>query len=562
LAGGFFSEKELIVLTRLFSDMRAASAKLSPDHRDRVPTKATFETSCQTNSLDGWSELASVVRKTALAFQCDPMVQSVFRLAFTDFLHPVLAKINQDNDIPVFSLALDDLLPPRDEAREYELALKVMEADIARFERENAALLAENKALSNEIEALKIALTETLKGTRSFISIFSNNKYWSDNKDSPFSVSLGDGFFEALIGLLHFKEIRDALGNGVRRTVSSGKVFFSRLGKWAEAHAINSIEHGAAHRIQAIGRLEAQLALPAPDESLLGDIRDAPPADLDMAEVHSLIQSGGSPPMAWRPFISTLNFDGNKSFDDLSPLSDLKALKLLNLDDTAARDLSPLSSSVSLRRLSLNNSSVGDLWPLAELGSLKGLFLNSTLLRDLSPLAGLVSLEGLFFDFTQVSDLSPVSRLVALKRLSFDNTLVSDLSPLSDMAALRRLSFDCTRVDDLSPVRNLSALTYLYLCGTKVSDLSPLSGLNALKDLFIGRTEVSDLSVLSGLGSLSRLCLEYTPVSDLSPLSGLDCLDELYLAKDQDLDVSVLDHLEHLTIEGGPAPREGRPRRR
>jgi Leucine-rich repeat (LRR) protein len=648
LAGGFFSEKELIVLTRLFSDMRAASAKLSPDHRDRVPTKAAFETVCQTNSLDGWSEQAAVVRKAALVFQCDPKVEPVFRLTLTDFLHPVLAKINQDNDIPVFELAPDDLVPPRDEALEHLQALEALKFDLGRFERDNAVLLAENKALREQIETLKAALADAARGTRSFISIFSNNKYWSDNKDSPFSVSVGDGLVEALIGILHIKEIRDALGNSARRTVSTGKAFFGRLGRWAEANAIESIERGAAQRIEAFGRLEAQLALPAPDAPTPDGIFSTPPADFDMAEVHAMILRGERPKASWRPFIKLLNFGDNEKFGDLSPVSGLSALEQLSLDNTQVSDLSPVSGLSALTWLSLNNTQVSDLSPVSglsaltwlsvdntqvsdlssvsRLSALTELWLNNTQVSDLSPLAGLNALTGLLLSNTQVSDLSPVSGLSALERLSLDNTQVSDLSPVSGLSALTELSLDNTQVSDLSPVSGLSALTWLSLNSTQVSNLSPVSGLSALTGFWLNNTQVSDLSPVSGLSVLTWLALDNTQVSDLSsvsglnalerlwlnntqvrdlsplsglsgltelwlnntqvsdagplaglnglgelslaltfvtdlsPLAGLTGLEKLYLGISMDKSVSVLDHLEHLTIIGGPAPRDGKPR--
>jgi hypothetical protein len=560
LAGGFFSEKELIVLTRLFSDMRAASAKLSPDDRDRVPTKAAFQALCQTNSLDGWIEQAAVVRKAALAFQCDPKVEPVFRLTLTDFLHPVLAKINQDNDIPVFELAPDDLLPPRNEAREHLQALEALKADLAKFQTENAVLLAENKQLREHIETLKAALMKAEKETRSFISVFSNNKYWSDNKDSPFSVSVGDGLVEALVGILHVKEIREALGNGVRRTVSTGKAFFGRLGRWAEAHAIKSIERGAAEKVEAFGHLGAQLAIPALEGRNASAVEVDRPADFDIIEVHAMILRGEPPPATWRTFVKELRFERQRNLRDLSAVSVLSALKWLSLDNTQVRDLSALAGLSVLSRLYLANTLVDDLSAVASLSVLTQLFLANTQVGDLHSLSGLSALRKLSLARTQVSDLSALSGLSALEWLSLNGTKVSDLSALSGLSALKRLFLDNTQVSDLASMAGLSKLHELSLSDTQVSDLHSLSGLSALRRLSLARTQVSDLSALSGLSALEWLSLNDTKVSDLSALSSLSALKRLYLGDNKDLDVSVLDHLEHLTIVGGPAPRRGKPR--
>jgi hypothetical protein len=247
------------------------------------------------------------------------------------------------------------------------------------------------------------------------------------------------------------------------------------------------------------------------------DFIATPPADFDMAEVHAMILRGETPPTAWRPFIIHLVFDNEPEFGDLSPLSGLSALTTLSVSASRVGDLLPLAGLNALTELSINFTQVRDLTPLAGLSALKTLsLLHSSQVVDISALSGLSELTGLYIGHTQVSDLSPLSRLNALRDLNIQNTQVTDLSPLS----------------------GLSGLTGLYLFETEVSDLRPISSLHALEILAIMNTQVSDLAPLSGLQSLRVLTL-----SDNMPVN-----------------VSVLDHLEHLTINGGPAPRQGKPR--
>ena len=79
-----------------------------------------------------------------------------------------------------------------------------------------------------------------------------------------------------------------------------------------------------------------------------------------------------------------------------------------------------------VRFVSLQEMQVSDLSPLAELKSLRLLELDNTPVSDLSPLVELKSLEWLYLTDTQVSDLSPLAELKNLERLHLENTPVSD----------------------------------------------------------------------------------------------------------------------------------------
>ncbi len=111
---------------------------------------------------------------------------------------------------------------------------------------------------------------------------------------------------------------------------------------------------------------------------------------------------------------------------DLSPLTEFKNLKVLDLGKTQVSDLSPLAELKNLSTLYLGNTQVSDLSPLAALKNLESLNLSNTQLSNLSPLAELKNLEKLWLSDTQVSDVSPLAALKNLKWLSLYNTQVSD----------------------------------------------------------------------------------------------------------------------------------------
>ncbi len=120
----------------------------------------------------------------------------------------------------------------------------------------------------------------------------------------------------------------------------------------------------------------------------------------------------------------------------------------VHLDNWQVSDLSPLVELKNLKVLRLASTQMSDLSPLAELKNLKELGLANALLSDLSPLAELKNLEGLWLAKTQVSDLSTLVELKNLERLWLVNMLVSDLSTLAELKNLEWLWLHNTQVSD------------------------------------------------------------------------------------------------------------------
>ena len=79
-----------------------------------------------------------------------------------------------------------------------------------------------------------------------------------------------------------------------------------------------------------------------------------------------------------------------------------------------------------VRIVTLGETKVSDLSPLTELKSLKYLWIENMQLSDLSPLADFKGLEWLHLHNTPVSDVSPLAQLKNLELLLLQNTQVSD----------------------------------------------------------------------------------------------------------------------------------------
>ena len=152
-----------------------------------------------------------------------------------------------------------------------------------------------------------------------------------------------------------------------------------------------------------------------------------------------------------------LNGEYSKKFDfhDLTPLSSLTGLQMLDISGTQVNELSPLTGLTSLRTLEFWLTKVRDLNPLTSLTDLVQLNVGGTQVNDLSPLTGLTNLNRLYAWQTNVSDLNPLTGLTNLQQLTVGGTQVNDLSPLTGLTNLQRLNVSYTRVKDLSPILTL-----------------------------------------------------------------------------------------------------------
>ena len=160
---------------------------------------------------------------------------------------------------------------------------------------------------------------------------------------------------------------------------------------------------------------------------------------------------------------------------------------------TPALDLTPLTCLTELTELSLVSGELefilhlklGTLKPLTHLRRLTRLALEETTIDDLEPLAGLTGLLMLSVHASPVHNLRPLSQLEQLRELDLSGTQVSDLAPLRSLKRLERLDLTNTPVRDLWALVGLSKLTWLGLSDT--SQVTPAQRL-AIKQQLPGLT--------------------------------------------------------------------------
>ena len=130
--------------------------------------------------------------------------------------------------------------------------------------------------------------------------------------------------------------------------------------------------------------------------------------------------------------------------------------------------LEPLTSLRWLERLTINNQGVSDLAPLAYKEFLVELNAQNNPISSLKPIEESVLLELLNIENTQVSDLAPLSKMNNLVTLNASGTPVKSLKPLSGLLKLENLFVNNTNVRSISPVENMPSLKQLKVYNTRV----------------------------------------------------------------------------------------------
>ena len=264
---------------------------------------------------------------------------------------------------------------------------------------------------------------------------------------------------------------------------------------------------------------------------------------------------------------------GHNAVADLSPLSELKKLEVLEIySNNSFSDISPLSSLTDLSVLNLQYNQLQDISPLSELKNLTVLLLKGNAVTDYSPLKdNYPSLREKDFDMISIENVSdepivfadpnlestvrrvlgiqdrPVTQKDAyqVQSLSLGHSIpsdeaFSDLTGLEYFVSLEELSLDGNKITDLSPIGGMAKMKSLVIAFNDISDLSALSGMPQLEVLDAKSNNISDVSTLSGLTNIWELQINTNRIADFTPLASLKNLKVLLLAENSTTDFSPL----------------------
>lgn len=137
--------------------------------------------------------------------------------------------------------------------------------------------------------------------------------------------------------------------------------------------------------------------------------------------------------------VEELDLTRDMSINSLSPVSQLKKLKILRFPGIPVSDLLPVGLILRLKELDCSNTPVSDLSPITTHRGLSMLNCSNTQVKDLKPIGVLTNISILDISGTQVKSLTPLSSLTKLTQLIAFNTRISNLKPISELRSLQLL---------------------------------------------------------------------------------------------------------------------------
>ncbi len=213
--------------------------------------------------------------------------------------------------------------------------------------------------------------------------------------------------------------------------------------------------------------------------------------------------------------LSITDHDGIK---DLSPISALKNLRVLNLRNINITDLKPLSDLLNLDTLRISQSKLSDITPLNKLTKLKVLDLSNNTIQDISTLKNFPNLIQLHLTGNKIKDISSLRELRKIRVLALGQNQITDISAVKNLVRLHHLHLEQNQIKDISPLQDLIELNGLSLRHNQITTIAPLKKISGLNRLYLNHNSISDISPLAKLTKLIHLYLHHNKISDISPL--------------------------------------------
>ncbi len=232
---------------------------------------------------------------------------------------------------------------------------------------------------------------------------------------------------------------------------------------------------------------------------------------------------------------------------NISALSGLTQLEMINLCGTGCDDLSFLSELTNLTDLLLGSNNISDVSPIANLSKLRLLTLDQNNISDISAFSSLTKLQALLMDFNQVSDATALSNLSYLDIVILENNLLTNLNAFSSLVGLEVLSVFNNPINDLDPIQNLTNLHFLNVGLTNITDFSSLPGMTSITGLHIGHNSITDLSFLNSMTQLTNLFVDGIGLNNLDALQNLSNLTYVNLSGNDLLSTEGIESLPLLT---------------
>jgi hypothetical protein len=214
--------------------------------------------------------------------------------------------------------------------------------------------------------------------------------------------------------------------------------------------------------------------------------------------------------------VDSLDISGNPQIRTLSPLFELRDLKVVNISNTGITDLGPISNVTFLESLNISNTPTKDIQFVKYSDRLKHLDISNTKIEDISQLLNLKSLVSLKIEKTPILSFAVLNEFKNLTQLDLTESGFNNVENIKDLSNLESLRLSGNYMINMSALSGLSSLKSLDLSHTNIQELSPLVGLENLELLELTASQIADISPLESLPNLKKILADET---NLSPLA-------------------------------------------
>ncbi len=214
--------------------------------------------------------------------------------------------------------------------------------------------------------------------------------------------------------------------------------------------------------------------------------------------------------------IDSLDISGKTSLSGLSPLSELRDLKVVNISNTQITDLGPISNVTFLESLNLANTPTSDIQFIKYSDRLKHLDISNTQVEDISQLLNLKSLVSLSAEKTPIMSFAVLNEFKNLLQLNLTESGFNNVENVKELIKLESLNLSGNYMINFSALSGLKGLKFLNLSTSNLQDLSPLQGLDNLEFLDITNTQVADLGPLEALSNLKKVSADQTKLTGIA----------------------------------------------
>ena len=235
---------------------------------------------------------------------------------------------------------------------------------------------------------------------------------------------------------------------------------------------------------------------------------------------------------------------------DYSFLSSLYALRHLELDhcSLSSEDLAKIAALPNLEELILSNCGLSNISSLSSLTGLKLIDLTENSINDASALVSMHALEAIYLGHNALTALPDFTGFPALHTLDLSYNALADVGPLASCPSIQKLNVSHNRLTAIGAVGSLPALTFLNASVNQVEDVSALAACTNLETFVMEDCLIKTIDFLDDIVSIREVDIDYNEIVS-APHFRDDCLLESFSAMHNYLaDLSGLSGLQHLTV--------------